>query len=142
MNRTSKLAIAALIAATLTTSLASVNAQRVIFDPAINVASVNVNLGETKEHTVFVPIGDVFLAAGEGVDNIKLKGVEGPGGLSATLKSAKVVTKNGQRQLELKLDVKHEFFKGTGAGAFPIKLSLENTKTSGLCNFIVTVNLK
>ena len=140
-----KLALAALTAAIALTAtgLSSANAQRVVFDPATNVAIVGVTAGETKEHTVRVPIGDGFLDFGEGVEVATLKGVAGPGGLNATLKSAKIVTVGGVRNLELKLDIKHEFFKGTGAGgAYPIQLMLENKNSRAQCNFFVTVMVK
>jgi hypothetical protein len=141
MKNAVKLGLVAMIASLFTSGFSSVQAQHLLFDPALNVATVEVKAGATKEDTVHVPVGG-FLRSDEGIDAMAFKGVEGPGGLSATLKSAKIITRNGERQFELKLIVKHEFLKGTSVGIFPIQLTLENTKSSGLCNFFITVNVK
>lgn len=103
------------------------------FDPAMNFGYVTVNLGDSvDDQHVYMPVGVL------NTKGIKLVNVEGPAGLSVNLDSFSVEDND---QLKLNLTVKSEFFKGTGAGAYPVALTLEDA-SGAKCTIFVTVQVQ
>lgn len=105
------------------------------YDPALNVGIVSFTTGKSVEVTL-KPFARALL---EGGSDIKLVNVLGAPGVTASLKSIK--SASGGRA-ETKLEFKHEYFKGTGVGNFPVEIILENAKTGYRLSFFVTLMLK
>jgi hypothetical protein len=104
-----------------------------LYDPALNIAWVSLETGKTLETTVKIPG-----AAGANLANSKLVAVDGSPGLSAQLVSVTAVSGGN---LEVKLKIKHESFKGTALGAYPLAITLQ-TGDGGQRLFFVTVQVK
>jgi hypothetical protein len=105
------------------------------YDPALNAGVVSFTTGKSVE-TILKPLARALL---EGGSDIKLVSVLGAPGVTASLKSIK--SASGGRA-ETKLEFKHEYFKGTGVGTFPVEVILENAKTGYRLSFFVTLMLK
>lgn len=105
------------------------------YDPALNVGVVSFTTGKSVEVTL-KPFARALL---EGGSDIKVVSVLGAPGVTASLKSIK--SASGGRA-ETKLEFKHEYFKGTGVGNFPVEVILENAKTGYRLSFFVTLMLK
>jgi hypothetical protein len=105
------------------------------YDPALNVGVVSFTTGKSVEIT----LKPFALALLEGGSDIKVVSVLGAPGVTASLKSIK--STSGGRA-ETKLEFKHEYFKGTGVGNFPVEVTLENAKTGYRLKFFVTLMLK
>jgi hypothetical protein len=102
-----------------------------LYDPALNFGQVTVTLGDTtNEQTLNVPIGGMVNKG------VKLVKVEGPAGIQVTLDSVDV-SDNGE-WLQPEISVQSEFLKGTGAGAYPVALTLEDANGTR-CTFFITV---
>jgi hypothetical protein len=106
-----------------------------VYDPALNVGVVSFTTGKSVEVTLN-PFARALL---EGGSDIKVVSVLGAPGVTASLKSIK--STSGGRA-ETKLEFKHEYFKGTGVGNFPVEVTLENVKTGYRLSFFVTLMLK
>ena len=134
-----------LIAALAVTTLAAsttVFATRLAFDPASSVGSATVELGKDVETTIRMPIQN-FLSADAKAEDITLAAVEGPAGVTAQVLERKIVTAaDGTQQLELKLKVAAEAFKGTGAGAYPVMLTLDNAADENSRNVFLTLAIQ
>jgi hypothetical protein len=105
------------------------------YDPALNAGVVSFTTGKSVEVTL-KPFARALL---EGGSDIKIVSVLGAPGVTASLKSIK--SASGGRA-ETKLEFKHEYFKGTGVGNFPVEVTLENAKTGYRLTFFVTLMLK
>ena len=132
MNARKQLIVSVLTVLALGTASAQFNGN---YDPALNAGDVAVTLGKSSEVT-FKPFANGLLGGGS---DVKVVGVAGVPGVAAALKSIK--SASGGRA-EVKLEFKHEFFKGSGAGAYPLEVTLENSKTGYRLSFFVTLNLK
>jgi hypothetical protein len=106
-----------------------------VYDPALNAGVVSFTTGKSVE-VILKPFARALL---EGGSDIKIVSVLGAPGVTASLKSIK--SASGGRA-ETKLEFKHEYFKGTGVGNFPVEVILENAKTGYRLSFFVTLMLK
>jgi hypothetical protein len=133
MNSRIKLVVISVLTAL---SFAFAHAQTIsAYDPALNVGVVSFTTGKSVEIT----LKPFALALLEGGSDIKVVSVLGAPGVTASLKSIK--SASGGRA-ETKLEFKHEYFKGTGVGSFPVEVTLENAKTGYRLSFFVTLVLK
>ena len=131
--------IAALTAATLTAGTAAL---AIPYDPAYNIGAVTVELGKDVEQTLKIPLAS-FASADAVAEDINLKAIEGPAGVTATVVERKIVTaSDGTKQLELKVKIAAEAFKGTGAGAYELMMTLDNTEDQNSRNFFVTLSIQ
>ena len=104
-----------------------------MFDPGMNFAYITVPLGDSVDDQTFrMPLGNMDARS------IKLVGVDGPAGMSVNLDSYSVEDND---KLELTLTVKQDFLKGTGAGAYPVALTLLDA-SGAKCVIFVTVNVQ